>query len=306
MAKRAAIVPVQVLDCASVGSAAGVLAGIQWATRHAHSHNLSAVMVLSLGGDGTGTAYDGAIAAARAGNMLAVVAAGNDARDACDSSPASSAEAVTVSATEMGDHLATFSNHGPCVDVLAPGAFITAAWPTSRTATRTLSGTSMAAPSVAGALALIRSMRPHWTASRAVEALRCAATRGAVHPRAASHAAAANTTCALLYAGAGLFSRATPEACELIEPRLLNEETLVRPPPPQLAAPAAGRRKGVKGMSMLYARDPHVQRTGASAAAAAADDAVHQASAAALVAALHSAAPGRKDVAAERVAGDWV
>ena len=49
---------------------------------------------------------------------------GNDNKDACNNSPAAAEKAVTVGASTLGDERAYFSNHGPCVDVFAPGTCI--------------------------------------------------------------------------------------------------------------------------------------------------------------------------------------
>ena len=68
-------------------------------------------------------------------------------------------QAVTVGATiytenanrvPNGDERASFSNYGSCLDIFAPGQWIVSAWHATDTATNTLSGTSMAAPHVAG------------------------------------------------------------------------------------------------------------------------------------------------------------
>jgi subtilisin family serine protease len=74
--------------------------------------------------------------------------------DACKYSPARVPEAITIGATTSSDAKASWSNYGNCVDWFAPGVSITSAWYTSNTATNTISGTSMAAPHVAGAAAL--------------------------------------------------------------------------------------------------------------------------------------------------------
>jgi subtilisin family serine protease len=65
-----------------------------------------------------------------------------------------------VAASSSADDFASFSNWGSCVDVIAPGASITAAWHTGDTATRAVSGTSMASPHTAGAAAKILEGAP--------------------------------------------------------------------------------------------------------------------------------------------------
>ncbi|CAG8665426.1 4341_t:CDS:2, partial [Dentiscutata heterogama] len=80
--------------------------------------------------------------------------------DACDYSPAASQNSITVGASTIGDERAWFSNHGSCVDVFAPGKDVTSAWIGSRTATNTISGTSMASPHVAGLIAYLLSLQP--------------------------------------------------------------------------------------------------------------------------------------------------
>lgn len=88
---------------------------------------------------------------------------GNDNRDACDYSPAASKNAITVAASTLGDERAYFSNYGPCVNVFAPGLNILSTYTGSRTATATLSGTSMASPHVAGLVAYLLSIYPSVT-----------------------------------------------------------------------------------------------------------------------------------------------
>ena len=61
---------------------------------------------------------------------------------------------MTISATDSTDRKASWANYGPCVDWFAPGVSITSAWYNSNTATRTISGTSMATPHTAGVAAL--------------------------------------------------------------------------------------------------------------------------------------------------------
>lgn len=99
------------------------------------------------------------------------VAAGNDNADACDYSPAAAARAVTVGASTLGDERAYFSNYGKCVDIFAPGLNILSTWIGSKTATNTISGTSMASPHIAGLLAYFLSLQPKSSSGYAVESL---------------------------------------------------------------------------------------------------------------------------------------
>ncbi|MDX1589011.1 MAG: S8 family peptidase [Oleiphilaceae bacterium] len=151
IAKAARVVPVRVMDCFGAGSNADVIAGVDWV---AANHQAPAVANLSLGG-GPSQALDTAVVNAVNQGVTFVVAAGNSDRDACSGSPSRIPEVLTVGSTTLEDERSSFSNHGPCVDIFAPGSDIAGAWLNSEDETRTLSGTSMAAPHVAGAAAMI-------------------------------------------------------------------------------------------------------------------------------------------------------
>ena len=95
-------------------------------------------------------------------------------------SPARVAAALTVAASTNKDRPASFSNSGACVDLYAPGADIVSTWPTSTTATRTLSGTSMASPHAAGAAVLVLAANPTWGPAQVTDALTRGATKSAL------------------------------------------------------------------------------------------------------------------------------
>ncbi|MGA1362414.1 MAG: S8 family serine peptidase [Ilumatobacteraceae bacterium] len=153
VANGVSLVPVRVLDCAGSGWTSGVVAGINWMIEH-HLAGVPAVANLSLGG-GYSAVMNDAIARAVADGITVVVAAGNSNADACLTSPASAPSAITVAASTSTDYKAGYSNYGSCVDLFAPGSSITSAWYDSTTSTRTISGTSMASPHVAGAAATV-------------------------------------------------------------------------------------------------------------------------------------------------------
>lgn len=150
VAPGANIKGIKVLSSGGSGSYAGVIKGVQEAVNV--SGNTPAVISMSLGG-GAHSAINKAVEKAAKENIV-VVAAGNSNADACRYSPAGAGgQVVTVGSTDTRDSRSVFSNWGPCVDIFAPGTDITAAWIGGRKSTRTISGTSMAAPHVAGVAA---------------------------------------------------------------------------------------------------------------------------------------------------------
>lgn len=193
VAKEVSLVAVRVLDCRGSGSYSGVIAGIDWVTGDAVGPS---VANMSLGG-GYSEAVNDAVATSVAAGVVYAVAAGNDGADACTKSPASTPTALTIAATDSSDTRTSWSNYGSCVDLFAPGAAITSAWHTSTTATNTISGTSMAAPHVAGAAALILSSTPDATPAEVGAALEGSATTGVVN------SAGSGSPNLLLYTGDG-------------------------------------------------------------------------------------------------------
>jgi subtilisin family serine protease len=151
VAKGVSLKAVRVLNCSGSGTTSGVIAGIDWVTSQ-HTTG-KAVANMSLGGSPS-TALDNAVRNSIADGVVYAIAAGNSNRNACNFSPARTAEAITVGATTSTDARASYSNKGSCLDLFAPGSSITSAWNTSNTATNTISGTSMATPHVAGVAAL--------------------------------------------------------------------------------------------------------------------------------------------------------
>ncbi|MFV0128014.1 S8 family peptidase [Streptomyces sp. HMX112] len=176
VAKKAKIVGVRVLNNSGSGTTAQVVAGIDWVTRNAVK---PAVANMSLGG-GVDSALDTAVRNSIASGVTYAIAAGNDGRDASNSSPARVAEAITVGSTTSTDARSSFSNYGSLVDIFAPGSSITSAWNSGDSATNTISGTSMATPHVAGAVALHLADNPTATPAQVASALSAAATPGVV------------------------------------------------------------------------------------------------------------------------------
>lgn len=151
VAKNVQLRGLRVLNCSGSGTTSGIISAVDWLRVN---HTKPAVANMSLGG-GASSALNTAVNNLRNAGVLVVVAAGNSNVNACNTSPAGASGAYTVASSTSSDAKSSFSNHGSCVNIYAPGSSITSTWHTSNTATNTISGTSMASPHVAGVAALI-------------------------------------------------------------------------------------------------------------------------------------------------------
>lgn len=181
VAKDVNLVAVRVLDCNGSGTFSGVIAGMDWVASNAAGPS---VANMSLGG-GSSSAVNDAVGRMFDAGIPTIVAAGNGniagrAQDACNYSPAGAPKAYTVGATTSSDSKTSWSNFGNCVDIFAPGASITAAWHTSNSATNTISGTSMAAPHVAGVAALFLQNNSNASAQAVYDAITEISTKNIV------------------------------------------------------------------------------------------------------------------------------
>jgi len=150
VAKKANLVSVRVLDCDGNSTTSRVIAGINWINENIDGPS---VVNMSLSGGGS-YAMDAAIKNSIASGVTYIFAAGNSNADACNYSPSRVDEGITVAASTSEDSRASYSNYGSCVDTFAPGSSVRSAWIGSNTMERTISGSSMAAPHVAGAAAI--------------------------------------------------------------------------------------------------------------------------------------------------------
>jgi subtilisin family serine protease len=172
VAKSAPIWAARVVNCSGGGQVSMAIAAVDWVTANGLR---PAVVNMSLGYGDVQSLRDAVENSIAAGVNYSVSAGNGDflgrPQDACKQSPGGAPNAITVGATSSSDTEASFSNYGPCVDILAPGVSITSAWYTSNTATNSISGTSMSAPHVAGAVALYLTANPSASPAQVAQAL---------------------------------------------------------------------------------------------------------------------------------------
>ena len=169
VAPGAPLTSVKVLDCGGHGTAGKVIAGIDWVTAKAANAEKPAVANMSLGSSRRIKSLNTAVRSSAASGVFYSLAAGNEGWSACRSSPAMTGAGknngiLTTAATNREDREPSWSNFGRCVDLWAPGANILSTWLGG--ATRTESGTSMAAPHAGGTAALHLSAHPTLSPAR--------------------------------------------------------------------------------------------------------------------------------------------
>ena len=157
---------------AMVWAAGGTVEGVP------ANSNPAKIINLSLGGEGTCPAtYSKAITEVNKRGAILVVAAGNDGQDTSKVAPANCGGSIVVGATDQNGKRSDFSNYGKLVDVSAPGSSIMSTVDLGTTVSKgagytEYDGTSMAAPQVAGVIALMKSVDPSLNAERAKQILK--------------------------------------------------------------------------------------------------------------------------------------
>ncbi len=149
---------VKVLDSAGTGTASAISEGIRWSII-----NEIDIIVMSFGSDRPSYEVESSLVMAEEAGIICFAAAGNDGDGSPDwdvDHPARHYSTICVGARDHGLRRTFWSSDGDHVDLLMPGVGVTSTW---KNGTRTLSGTSCAAPMAAGIAALVLSKDPHIT-----------------------------------------------------------------------------------------------------------------------------------------------
>jgi hypothetical protein len=178
VAPGATIVPIRILNCSSQGNTGTLAAGIDWILDN-HPRDKLGIVNMSFAGQKS-QIIDTNVSKLLSAGIITVAAAGNFSDDACKFSPASIPGVITVGATATGDQRLGTSNWGDCVDIFAPGSRILSANSLNYVAPSSRTGTSQAAPYVAGALATYVSSGVLTAPSAALSVLISTAEAGTV------------------------------------------------------------------------------------------------------------------------------
>jgi Tol biopolymer transport system component len=177
VAKDAKLWSVRVLNCLNQGTTARIIAGVDWVAANRVQPAVANLSFITVAASDT---IDLSVRNLVAVGVTTVVAAGNNTGDASLRSPARVTEAITVAATDQNDNQAPFSNFGSVVDVYAPGVDIISATSVDDISTSLRSGTSSAAPFVAGSAARYLSANPNESTAAVSGAITSNATAGKV------------------------------------------------------------------------------------------------------------------------------
>lgn len=170
VANKVTLHPLRVMACDGKGDDSIIMSVANWMVKNAEK---PAVVNLSLGAKyeaGEHSSMDEAMDIMYDAGILPIIAAGNSSIDACRFSPARNVKGLTVGSTYKNDDRSFFSNHGKCLDLFAPGSMIEAA-DMNNDGLVWNSGTSMAAPHVAGAAAIYLNRYPNASPAEVEQAI---------------------------------------------------------------------------------------------------------------------------------------
>lgn len=180
VAKSVSLHAVRVLGCDGNGSVSMLLSGVNWVTANRTNPAVANISIIL---SGPSNALDNAIKNSITSGVTYTIAAGNFGMDACLYSPARIPQAITVGSTVYNgnqDYQMGYSNFGPCLDLFAPGNGIVSLSNADDSSFRSMNGTSMASPHVAGTAALYLQRHPDATPLEVSDAIKDGATTGTI------------------------------------------------------------------------------------------------------------------------------
>ncbi|KAI9485656.1 MAG: peptidase S8/S53 domain-containing protein [Benjaminiella poitrasii] len=157
VSKNAQVKAVKILNKMGDGSTSGLLKGIEYVIQNAKPGK--SVVNLSLSGPKSKMLDEALNTMVLEYNIPVFVSAGNSGTDACFFSPSSNPNVFTVGATDINDDVPEFSNVGECVSIYAPGVDIVSTFIVDSASIKSMDGTSMASPHVAGIAANLLAKR---------------------------------------------------------------------------------------------------------------------------------------------------
>lgn len=176
VAKNVNLVNVKVFSCKGGASASTIISAVDWVTQNA----VKPAIVNASFGYPDSPSVDLAVTNSIEAGIHYSVSAGNENYDACQKSPARVEGAITVGASNIRNEMAYFSNFGDCVDIFGPGLETMTASKVDDNSSRYFSGTSAAAPYVAGLMALYLENHPDATPDEVQSALILNSTPNAI------------------------------------------------------------------------------------------------------------------------------
>ncbi|MBZ9728704.1 S8 family serine peptidase [Salegentibacter sp. JZCK2] len=176
VAKNVNLVNVKVFSCKGRATASTVISAIDWVTLNA----VKPAIVNASFGYRDSESVDIAVSTSIETGIHFAVSGGNQDDDACNYSPARVKTAITAGASNIKNEKAYFSNYGDCIDVFGPGLYTKTASKLDDTSSRYFSGTSAAAPYVAGVMALYLEINPEATPAEVQSAILLNATPNAI------------------------------------------------------------------------------------------------------------------------------
>lgn len=175
VAKGAQVKSVKILNKVGDGSTSSLLKGIEHVIQTANPGK--SIVNLSLSGPRSRLLDEALNSLVLKYNIPVFVSAGNAGTDACFFSPSSNPNVFSVGATDINDKVPKFSDVGECVAIYAPGASIVSSYIGGTDSSKSMDGTSMASPHVAGVAANLMSKNNYASAQEVYDAIRLIGTR---------------------------------------------------------------------------------------------------------------------------------